>query len=69
MYRALVLVPSLYRNTPRSDMNVFKLVHYEARMVGKQVVGILVEYFLACMYIDSMEVTGDSFWYPPESYF
>ena len=36
---------------PPSDMDMFRLRHYEARMVGKQVVGILLEYFLVCTLI------------------
>ena len=38
--------PSVQPPPPTSCPDIFKLVHYEARMVGKWTVGILLEYFL-----------------------
>ena len=57
LYRAPALPPvqgfprhvqtsSRWTSLCRNPLDIFKLVHYEARMVGKRVVGVLLECFL-----------------------
>ena len=40
------------RSGKSSGHDMFKLVHFEARTVGKRAVGILLEWFLACVFFD-----------------